>query len=61
MDRRVEYGWTDRRGIYEGMASKVRIETYELTGARRSARRLETVCGECKSGLSPVSALSGSR
>lgn len=57
----MEYGWTDRRGIYEGMASKVRIETYELTGARRRARRLETVCGECKSGLNPISACSGSR
>lgn len=43
MDRRVEYGCTDRSGRYEGMASKVRIDTYELIGARRSARRFETV------------------
>jgi hypothetical protein len=33
------------------MASRVSTERYDVMGARRSARRLAVVWGECRSGL----------
>lgn len=36
----VEYGWADSRGVYDGMARRVRTEEYDVMGANRRARRL---------------------